>query len=55
MAMAQVSQHQAEQSRFYGVKGWLLFFYILAVLSLLSALSSAFNQSDHSALYAAVP
>ncbi|NNG02491.1 MAG: hypothetical protein HKM95_00115 [Inquilinus sp.] len=46
MAKMQVSQHQAQQSRYYGVKGWLLVFYILMILSALSALSNAFNEAN---------
>ena len=46
MAKTQVSQHQAQQSRYYGVKGWLLVFYILMVLATLSALSNMFNETN---------
>ena len=46
MATTQVSKHQAEQSRYYGIKGWLLVFYILMILGALSGLSNAFNEAN---------
>ena len=50
MAMTQVSADQAMQSRYYGVKGWLLVIYVLYVLSALSTLSNALAASDAMAI-----
>ena len=43
MAMTQVSAHQAMQSPYYGIKGWLLVIYVLSVLSMLSSVSNVIS------------